>query len=565
MILNGNVQHSSDRGENVFANYDHLVEGDQMIRIDVHPLYGHSDSHRSLSYLWSYGFYLNHPFMHDVFEEDPAGTPPSDDPRDRCGLDVAYYVVFEGPPADAAYTRSLGATVRDDVALLRAHPIVRSVAVYAPFGHAVLEASSGLAIARAYHLPSVLREASLVACNAYSTLFWLACECGVNVTVLRQDPYHLYRPFFVRLGEEDVSPNNPRTRLRIRQFASFAKEFEVRRPRDVGIRCFQVEPFKRLSLAQSTVACTASAPVRERRVFVHPQASKLYNMIRTGLKHARGCIPTIAPKDASVWCVFVFEGPLCKSLLRGPTRLVAFDDNPFAMMKAHGSRMYRYHLSTFDARQLPQRHDESDFVYMPDINYAHDGRVVCALDNSKGLFHNTPREWQRVWRAAFHSLASEGLRVGGGTAPLSRVWVKPHPNDTRNTALEALREEFGFVIVEDPLEHILHENRIRMCVVGHGSAYIKCLQYGTLPVLAHDDRAHDDLPVLAHDDRAHDDRTPLPRVPVDRDAESRALREYVDARRGMFLHSLRSVVDARHIESGRFFEDAFDCATVAWS
>ena len=548
MILNGNVQHSLDRGENVFANYDNLVEGDQMIRIDVHPLYGHLDPHRPPSYLWSYGFYLNHPFMHEDMHETPVGTHDMRETRDR--LDVAYYVVFEGPPADAAYTRSLGATVRADVALLRAHPLVRSVAVYAPFGHAVLEASSGLAIARAYHLPSVLREASLVACNAYSTIFWLACECGVNVTVLRQDPYHLYRPFFVRLGEEDVSPNNPRTRLRIRQFASFAKEFEVRRPQMVGIRCFQVEPFKRLSLAQSIVACTASAPVRERRVFVHPQASKLYNIIRTGIAHARGCTPAIAPKDASVWCVFVFEGPLCKSLLRGPTRLVAFDDNPFAM-RAHGSHMYRYHLSTFDKRQLPQRHDESDFVYMPDINYAHDGRVVCALDNSKGLFHNTPREWQRVWRAAFHSLASEGLRVGGGAAPLSRVWVKPHPNDTQNTALEALREEFGFVIVEDPLEHILHENRIRMCVVGHGSAYIKCLQYGTLPV-------------LAHDDRAHDDRAPLPRLPVDIDAEARALREYVDARRGMFLDSLRSVVDAQHIESGRFFEDAFDCATVAW-
>ena len=557
MILNGNVSHSLDRGENVFANYDDLVEGDQMIRIDVHPLYGHLDPHRSPSYLWSYGFYLNHPFMHDTagMHETPPPTPPPTPPLMRDRLDVAYYVVFDGPPSDAAYTRSLGATVRADVALLRAHPLVRSVAVYAPFEHDVLEASSGLAIAREYHLPSVFREASLVACNAYSTLFWLACECGVNVTVLRDDPYHLYRPFFVRLEEEDVSPNNPRTRLRILQFASFAKEFEVCQPPNVGIRCFQVEPFKRLSLAQSIVACTASAPVRERRVFVHPQASKLYNMIRTGIARARGCSalpPAIAPKHASVWCVFVFEGSLCRSLLRGPTRLVAFDDNPFAMTKAHGSRKYRYHISTFDARQLPQRQDENDFVYMPDINYAHDGRVVCVLDNSKGLFHNTPREWQRMWRTAFHSLASEELRVGGGAAPLSRVWVKPHPNDTQNTTLEALREEFGFVIVEDPLEHILHENRIRMCVVGHGSAYIKCLQYGTLPV-------------RAHDDRAHDDRTPLQRVPVDGHAESRALREYVHARRGMFLDSLRSVVDAQYIESGCFFEDAFDCANIAWS
>ena len=548
MILNGNVQHSLDRDENVFANYDDLVEGDQMIRIDVHPLYGHLDPHRSPSYLWSYGFYLNHPFMHEDMHETPVGMHDMRETRDR--LDVAYYVVFDGPPSDAAYTRSLGATVRADVALLRAHPLVRSVAVYAPFEHDVLEASSGLAIARAYHLPSVLREASLVACNAYSTIFWLAGECGVNVTVLRDDPYHLYRPFFVRLDEEDVSPNNPRTRLRIRQFATFAKEFEARLPRDVGIRCFQVEPFKRLSLAQSIVACTASAPVRERRVFVHPQASKLYNMIRTGIARARGCSALKSPEHASVWCVFVFEGSLCRSLLRGPTRLVAFDDNPFAMMNAHGSRKYRYHLSTFDARQLPQRHDENDFVYMPDINYAHDGRVVCVLDNSKGLFHNTPREWQRMWRTTFHSL---------GTAPLSRVWVKPHPNDTQNTTLEALREEFGFVIVRDALEHILNENRIRMCVVGHGSAYIKCLQYGTLPV-----RAHDDVPDVPDVRRAHDDYV-LSRVPVDGHAESRALREYVDARRGMFLDSLRSVVDAQYIESGRFFEDAFDCANVAWS
>jgi hypothetical protein len=467
---NINIGLSTFHKTNIFINdidSDKQTCFDNTIFVDIHPLYGFNDN-KTVSYIWSHGFYLMNPYHFHSFVNLYAKESEDNN-------HISFFITNNSM---VKFTEESLQKVSENIDYIKkVYPSKTLQYLTYIECESLKELMKKHDIVRVFDY-NIFFNCLFVITNTYSTIFMLAYEFKRYVRIIgNNDETHYLSEFFLNEQSEHHAKINSMVRQRIQFFSAYLKYFTVQSLNDIQyiynpiIKKFLNIEFKYTRnvsiLKQNTY----------NNVYVHSDCGMYFQTLVNAVSKSSMQL-TNRYQDNTLVCIIMSEINLSKRLTKSVTNIIGFDINPcVTLTKDCKTKYYRYYISSFNNTQcvIPQKNNNTHHFMFNDETMIHEnGIIFCYLDNSNGLFYTTPKEWSDIWIDILDFLTEKYD---------NKVCLKIHPNDVENKMLMNMvnrYEKYGnkVHITQSSLEDL--RDNIYFCVINHGSLYFRCMQLGVL-------------------------------------------------------------------------------------
>lgn len=486
-ISNINIGLSTFHKTNIFINdidSEKQTCFDNTIFVDIHPLYGFKNNYKTVSYIWSHGFYLMNPYHFHSFVNLYTKEIITEEQEISCSLvnesfeDHHHISFFITNNSMVEFTEESLRKVSEDVHYIRKVYPSKTLKYFTYVEcESLTELMKEQGVTRVFDF-NTLFNCLFVVTNTYSTIFMLAYEFKRSVKIIDNNDENHYLSCFFLNEKDDHHSQDQIVQQRIRYFSAYLKYFTVQSDDDIQyiynpiIKNFLNIEFKYTRNVAMMKQNTYN------NVYIHSDCGMHFQTLINAVSKSSMQL-TNRYQDNTLVCIIMSEINLSKRLTKSVTNIIGFDINPCVTLTEDcDTKYYRYYYSSFSRNTQNivnnQTNNMNDFMFDDKTRVHENGVIFCYLDNSNGLFYTTPKEWSDTWIDILDFLTEKYY---------NKICIKVHPNDVENKMMMNMvnrYERYGnkVHITQSSLEEM--KDNIYFCVINHGSLYFRCMQLGLL-------------------------------------------------------------------------------------